>query len=54
MADRVNAVGNEKHGISPKAVLGENGLIARFKGHIKAYFAFLLCCNQLRDFRNGF
>ena len=27
MADRINAVGNEKHGISPEAVLGENGLI---------------------------
>ena len=43
MADRVNAVGNEKHGISPKAVLGENGLIARFKGHIRATTKGLFC-----------
>jgi hypothetical protein len=43
MADRVNAVGNEKHGISPKAVLGENGLIARFNGHIRATKKGLFC-----------
>jgi hypothetical protein len=26
----------EEHGISPQAVLGENGLSARFNGHIRA------------------
>ena len=33
----------EEHGISPEAVLGENGLIARFKGHIRATTKGLFC-----------
>jgi hypothetical protein len=33
----------EEHGISPEAVLGENGLIARFNGHIRATKKGLFC-----------
>ena len=33
----------EEHGISSEAVLGENGLIARFNGHIRATKKGLFC-----------